>query len=156
SRYEAEEGAVVLYGTMYGNTEVLADTIAQGIAAGGVRKVVCHNVAYSPASNILRDIFKYKAVVIGSPTYSNEIFSPIRNIMEMIRLREVKNRYLSVFGSFSWAGQAVKKIVPFAEEMGWELIGDALEQKMSITDDMYEKGWQLGLAIAERLKADRS
>ncbi len=155
SRYEAEEGAVILYGTMYGNTEVLADTIAQGIAAGGIRNVVCHNVAFSPASNILRDIFKYKAVIIGSPTYSNEIFSPIKNIMEMIRLREVKDRYLSVFGSFTWAGQAVKKIVPFAEEMGWEMVGEPLEQKMSTTDELYEKGWVLGNKIAERLKADR-
>ena len=75
--------------------------------------------------------------------------------MEMIRLREVKDRYLSVFGSFTWAGQAVKKIVPFAEEMGWEMVGEPLEQKMSTTDELYEKGWELGNKIAERLKADR-
>ncbi len=155
SQYKAEEGAVLIYGSMYGNTEILADTIAASIAAAGIRQIVCHNVSYSPASHILRDVFKYKAVVVGSPTYSNEVFTPIRNILNMIELREVKDRYYSVFGSCTWSGQAVKKLLPFAEAMNWELIGDAVEQKMAISEDVYEAAWALGQSIAERLKQDR-
>ncbi|WP_329904180.1 FprA family A-type flavoprotein [Porphyromonas pogonae] len=155
SRYEAEEGAVIIYGSMYGHTEQLADAIASSIAEGGIREVVCHNVSSTDPSIILRDIFKYKAVVIGSPTYCNGIFTPIENILNMIRVREVKNRIYSSFGSFSWSGQAVKKLAPFAEEMHWESVGTAVEMKMAGLDAVLDDAWALGQAVAERLKADR-
>ena len=131
SKYEGEDGVVILYGSMYGNTEQMADIIAQSLAATGVKNIVCHNVSKSEQSQILCDIFRYKGLIIGSPTYSNGIFSPIENIMNLIRVRELKNRTYAVFGSYTWAPMAVKKLLPFAEEMKWELVGMPFELKMA-------------------------
>ncbi len=151
SRYEGEEGVVVLYGSMYGHTEQLADIIAQSLASAGVRKIVCHNVSKSTSSQIICDIFRYKAVIIGSPTYCGELFSPIENILNLIRVRELKHRLYATFGSFSWAPAAVKKLKPFAEEMGWELIGPSVELKMASIKDVVQDAWQLGQEVAEAL-----
>lgn len=151
SRYETEKGAVILYGSMYGHTTILADTIARSMALEGIKEIRCYDVSRVHPSVILRDLFRYRALVIGSPTYSNEIFSPIKNMLNMIKLREVKDHIYGVFGSCTWAGQAVKKLIPFAEEMNWELIGPAVEQKGSPKQEDIEKAVELGQAIAKRL-----
>jgi flavorubredoxin len=77
SLYEGEEGVVIAYGSMYGNTEKMAEVIARELATQGIKNIVMHNVSKSDMSYILRDIFKYKGLIIGSPTYTNELFPNI-------------------------------------------------------------------------------
>lgn len=151
SRYATEKGAVVLYGSMYGNTTVMADTIARGLGAAGIKNVVCHDVSRTNPSYILRDLFRYRAFIVGSPTYSNEIYMPILNILNMIRLREVKDHICAVFGSCTWAGQAVRKIVPIMEELKWEIVGEPLEQMGAPEEADLKKAFELGQAVAQRL-----
>ncbi len=152
SRYETEKGAVVLYGSMYGNTTVMADMIARGLGEAGINHVVCHDVSRTNPSYILKDLFKYKAFIVGCPTYSNEIYAPIQNILNLIKIREVKDHLYSVFGSCSWAGQAVKKLTPFAEEMKWELVGEPLEQMGAPDENDLQKAFDLGKEVAKRLQ----
>lgn len=151
SKYEGGKGAVVLYGSMYGNTAVVADYVARGIGSKGIKNIVCYDVSKTNPSYILRDIFKYRALAIGSPTYSNEIYSPIQNIQTLLRIREVENRLLAIFGSCTWAGQAVKKLTPFAEEMKWELVGQPIEQMGAPNEDDLQKAYELGQMIGDRL-----
>ncbi|WP_449033523.1 FprA family A-type flavoprotein [Porphyromonas sp.] len=151
SKYDTQKGAVVLYGSMYGNTTVMADTIARGLGEAGIKEVVCHDVSRTNPSYILRDLFRYRALIVGCPTYSNEIYMPIQNMLNMIRLREVKNHICAIFGSCSWAGQAVRKLTPFAEEMGWELVGTPLEQMGAPNEEDLNKAFELGKEVADRL-----
>ncbi len=155
SRYEGEDGVVILYGSMYGNTEQLADVVAQGLSAGGVRHIICHNVSKSDPSQILCDIFRYKALIVGSPTYCGTTFTPIENILNLVRLRDLKNRLYAAFGSYTWAPAAVKKLVPFAEEMGWKAIGTPVELKMSDLPSVIDSAWALGQEVAAALAAER-
>lgn len=110
SKYESEPGAVIVYGSMYGNTEQMAEIIASELAACGVKNIRMHNVSYSDLSFILSDIFRYNGLVIGAPTYNNTIFPPIETLMQAIKTRELKNRHVAAFGSFTWASQALKII----------------------------------------------
>lgn len=155
SRYEAEEGVVIVYGSMYGNTEQMAEAIAAEISAQGIRNIVMHNVSKSDPSYILADIFRYKGLIIGSPTYSNQIYPEVEAMLSKILLREVKGRYLGWFGSFTWAGAAVKRIGEFAEKSKFEIVGDPVEMKQAMKEITYEQCEQLGRAMAERLKKDR-
>ncbi len=108
SRYDADEGVVIIYGTMYGNTEQMAETVASALSANGIKNIVMHNVCKSPASYILKDVFKYKGVIIGSPTYSSQLYPDIESILSKIQVRDIKSRIYGYFGSFTWAGAAVK------------------------------------------------
>ena len=152
SRYEAEEGVVIVYGSMYGNTEQMAEAIAEGCVQGGIRNVVLHSVSKTHSSYILADIFRYKGLIIGSPTYSNVLYPEIASLLSKIEVREIKNRYLGIFGSYTWAGTAARHLQTFAENSKMKLIAEALEIKQSPDNADYEKCISLGCKMADCLK----
>ncbi len=155
SRYEAEEGVVIAYGSMYGNTEQMAETVAAELSAQGIRDIVMHNVSKSHPSYILTDIFKYRGLLVGSPTYCNQIYPEVDSLLSKILLREVKGRYFGYFGSFTWAGAAVRRMAEFAEKSRLEIVGDPVEMKQAMNDIAYEQCANLARAMADRLKKDR-
>lgn len=155
SKYEGDEGVVIVYGSMYGNTEQMAETIAHELAQQGIKEIIMHNASKRAHSYIIRDIFKYKGLIIGSPTYNNRLFPEVSAILEKIEERDMKNRYLSYFGSFTWAGAAVKRIANFAESTNFEIVGEPVEMKQSMNLSTYEGCIKLGKTMADRLKQDR-
>ena len=152
SLYEGEEGVVIAYGSMYGNTEKMAEVIARELATQGIKNIVMHNVSKSDMSYILRDIFKYKGLIIGSPTYTNELFPSIDSLVSKLESRDMKNRVFGYFGSFSWAGAAVKRLSSFAERMKWDVTGNPVEMKQGITSEKIAQCQELAKAIAMKLK----
>ena len=154
SRYEGEDGVTIAYGSMYGHTEQMAEAIACSLAGNGIKNIAMHNVSKTHASCILRDVFRYKGLIIGSPTYSNQLFPEIESLLNKIEIREVKRRLFACFGSFTWAGASVKRLAAFAERMNWEIAGEPVEQKQGWKADKYEACLDLGKAMAARLKKE--
>lgn len=155
SKYEGDEGVVIAYGSMYGNTEQMAEVIAHELALQGIKEVIVHNVSKRDQSYIIRDIFKYKGLIIGSPTYNNKLFPEIEYLLSKIEGRDMKNRYFGYFGSFTWAGAAVKRLNQFAEDTKFEIVGNPVEMKQAMSQEVYDKCVALGRDMAERLKKDR-
>ncbi len=155
SRYEGDEGVVIAYGSMYGNTEQMAETVAYELAQQGIKEVILHNVSKRSHSYIIRDIFKYKGLIIGSPTYNNKLFPEVEYLISKIEGRDMKNRYFGYFGSFTWAGAAVKRLAQFASDSKFEVIGSPVEMKQAMNLNTYEDCVSLGKAMADRLKQDR-
>ena len=153
SRYEGVDGVVVAYGSMYGNTEEMAEEIATALAENGIKKIVMHNMSKSDISEVLGDVFKYKGLIIGSPTYSNELFPEVKSLVDKIQTRDIKNRTFAYFGSYAWAGASVKILSAFAEKMKWEVVEPAsVEMKQGMKEDTLQKCYELGKAMAEKLK----
>ncbi|NDW08971.1 FprA family A-type flavoprotein [Dysgonomonas sp. 520] len=155
SRYQGDEGVVIAYGSMYGNTEQMAETIAHELAVQGIKDVIIHNVSKSSHSYILRDIFKYKGLIVGSPTYNNKLFPNVEYLLSKVESRDMKNRCFGYFGSFTWAGAAVKRLAQFAEDSKFEVVGTPVEMKQSMHEDTYNACIELAKAMADRLKQDR-
>lgn len=151
SRYEGEPGVVIAYGSMYGHTEQMAEEIARELAANGIKEIVLHNVSHEDPSYILQNIFRYRGLIIGSPTYSNRLFPAVETLTEMIATRDIKNRTFAYFGSFTWAGAAVKHLAAFAESMKWETIPCCIEMKQSITPAIKEQCRNLAQEMAAQL-----
>ena len=156
SRYEAEEGVVIAYGSMYGNTEQMAEAIAEELYEQGIKNIVIHNVSNTNHSYILADIFRYKGLIIGGPTYSNQIYPEVEALLSKIAVRDVKGRYMGYFGSFCWASAAVKRIGEYNEKLKFELVGNPVDMKQGMKADVYKMCRELGKAMADRLKADRN
>lgn len=116
SKYEGERGVTIVYGSMYGNTEEMAEEIASRLAERGIKTIKMHNVTKSHLSYIISDIFRYKGLIIGAPTYSNTLFPPVETVLNAIKTRELKNRVTATFGSYTWAPQAVKRINQLLED----------------------------------------
>ncbi|ETK07510.1 flavodoxin [Tannerella sp. oral taxon BU063 isolate Cell 6/7/9] len=150
SRYEGLDGVTIVYGSMYGHTEQMAEDIATALSDGGVRHIAMHNVSKSHGSYILRDVFNYRGLIVGCPTYSGQLYPEVEMVLSEIKLREVKDRLFSYFGSFTWAGAAVKHLAAYAEAMKWEVVGTPVDQKQGISTE--EQCIALGQAMAERLR----
>ncbi len=155
SKYEGDEGVVIAYGSMYGNTEQMAETIALELAQQGIKEIILHNTSKRSHSYIIRDIFKYKGLIIGSPTYNNKLFPEVATLLAKIEERDMKNRYFSYFGSYTWAGAAIKRIAQFAESTNFEIIGTPVEMKQSMNLETYDACIALGKSMADRLIQDR-
>lgn len=155
SKYEGDEGVVIAYGTMYTHTEQMAETIAYELAQQGIKEVIIHNVSKRAHSYIIRDIFKYKGLIIGSPTYNNKIYPDVEYLLSKVEGRDMKNRYFGYFGSFTWAGAAVKNLAHFAERSNFETVGIPVEMKQSMNISDYDACIALGKAMAQRLILDR-
>lgn len=155
SKYEGDEGVVIAYGSMYGNTEQMAETIATELAQHGIREVILHNVSKRSHSYIIRDIFKYKGLIVGCPTYNSKLFPEMEYLLSKVESRDMKNRYFSYFGSFTWAGAAVKRLAQFAVDSKFEVVGTPVEMKQAMREETYDACVALGKAMAERLIQDR-
>ena len=151
SRYEADKGVVIVYGSMYGHTEQMAEVIAKQLTANGVKNVVMHNVSKSHPSYILADIFKYNGLIIGSPTYNTQLYPEVEAILSKILMRDIKGRCLGWFGSFSWAGKAVGLLGEFAEKSHFTLVGEPVEMKQGMLASVEEQCEALAEAMAKAI-----
>lgn len=155
SRYEAEEGVVIAYGTMYGNTEQMAEAIAEELSAQGIKNIVMHNVSKTPHSFILADIFRYKALIVGCTTYNMHLYPEMEALLSKVAARDMKNRLIGYFGSFTWTSAAVKKLGEYAAQLKFEVVGNPVEMKQSMSAGSEQQARELAVAMADRLKADR-
>lgn len=152
SRYETEEGLVICYGTMYGNTERAAEVIAQAASEAGIKNIVMHNVSKSHHSYIIRDVFRYRGLIVGAPTYNTGLYHEMDVLLSELAQRDIKNHLLGCFGSYGWASKAVGKILEWNENhLHFEHVGTPVEIKQSLDADTTEQCVALGKAMAERL-----
>lgn len=155
SRYDGEEGVVIAYGTMYGNTEEMAEVIAEELSKQGIKNIIMHNVSKTHHSFILADIFRYKALIVGCTTYNMQLYPEMESLLNKVAARDMKNRLISYFGSFTWANAAVKKLGEYAATLKFEMVGNPVEMKQSMSENAERQARELAVTMADRLKADR-
>ena len=156
SRYETEEGLVICFGTMYGNTERMAEVIARAASQAGIKNIVMHNVSKTHHSYIIRDVFRYRGLIVGAPTYNTGLYHEMDVLLSELANRDIKNHYLGWFGSYGWAGKAVAKIKEWNDtQLHFEPVGKPVEMRQALTADVAAQCSELGKAMAERLIADR-
>lgn len=151
STYTTETGAVIVYGSMYGHTAKMADVIARQLAVRGVKNIRVYDASKTHASYIISDIFKYKAFIIGSAAYNNELFPSVESLVTKIEHMGIKNHLLGIFGSFGWNGGGVKNLQKFAENIKWELVYQPVEEKGALKQEKFEHCIELANAMADKL-----
>ena len=154
SLYKTEPGLVICYGTMYGNTERMAEIIAQAASEAGVKNIVVYNVSKTHHSYILRDIFRYRALIVGAPTYNTGLYHEMDVLLSEIAGRDIKgNHLLGWFGSHSWASKAVAAIEKWNEErLHFKPVGQPVDMKQGLSEEVRQQCVALGQAVAERLR----
>lgn len=152
SKYETEPGLVICYGTMYGNTERMAEIIARAASASGVKNIVMYNVSKTHHSYILRDIFRYKGLIVGAPTYNAGLYHEMEVLLSEIANKDIKNHLIGWFGSHCWASKAVSKIEDWNNtRLKFEAVGEPVDMKQGLTATTKEQCEALGRAMAEAL-----
>lgn len=149
-----EEGVVIAYGSMYGNTEKMADQLARFIAEEGIKNVKVFDVSKTHVSYILSEIWKYKGVVLGSCTYNNSVYPNMNQLLYTLKMNKLSNHALGIFGSYGWSGGAVKELTEFASEGGnFEVAPTIVETKGTMKEDDIESLRALAKEIAQLVRA---
>ena len=154
SKYETRPGLVICYGTMYGNTERMAEIIATAASEAGVKDIVMYNISKTHHSYILRDIFRYKGLIVGDPTYNNGLYHEMEVLLSEIANKDIKNHLLGWYGSHCWASKAVAKIQEWNDtRLHFEPVGEPVDMKQAITPEIRRQCEALGKAMAEKILA---
>jgi len=148
-----ENQITIMYDTMWQGTRKMADSIAKGIREVDTEiNVKIYNVAKTDKNDILTEIFKSKAILVGSPTIGGGILSSIAEIMEMIKGLRFKNKRAAAFGCYGWSGESVKVLTESLEKSGFSIISDGIRAKWNPDDESLEKCVEFGKEIAGKLE----
>ena len=154
SRYEPEKkGVVLVYASMYGNTENVMNALANKLALRGVRDMKMYDVSKTHPSYIISDLWKYSHMVIGSPTYNMHLYFVMDALLKDISVLGLKDRKVSIIGNHSWASAAMKSMKEQIEAMNnMEIIGTPLDVRSTIKADKEFELDALADAIHESLQ----
>jgi len=153
--WQVQEGVVIAYDSMYGNTERMAETIARELAVQGIRNVRIFDVSKTHTSYIQNEMWKYRGIILGSCTYNNSLFPPMKNLISILEENKMQNHTIGLFGSYSWSGGALKALEAFAETQKFERIETEVEARCAATPEDLEKCKQLAREMAADLMARR-
>ncbi len=121
SRYEPlDNGVAIVYGSMYGNTQALAETAAEALCEAGIRDIEVFNAAVTDLSFLLSAVFRHKGLVIASPTYSDGLFPPVAAFAEAVARRGVTGREVVLLGTHTWSQRAVSELERILEPCGFD------------------------------------
>ena len=117
SRYEPEEeGVMIAYASMYGNTEYAAQALASALCERGMTNVVVHDVSNTDVSYLIADTFKYSHLVLASVTYNLGIYPIMKNFIADLEALNLQNRTVGIIENGSWACTVGDKMEDFLDE----------------------------------------
>lgn len=152
SKQETKDGAVIVYGTMYGNTEMMAEAVARRLAERGVKNIKMFDVSKTHRSYILNEIWEYKALILGSCTYNNDLFPLMNDLVNVLKMNKLQNRVIAVFGSYSWSGGALKALKEYRDESSMDIVETTVETKSAPTAEDYQMLRQIADEVADKLE----
>ncbi len=120
-----ENQVVLFYDTMWNSTRKMAEAIADGIYQQDPAVTVkLMNAAKEDKNDILAEVFRAKAVLVGSSTINNGYLFSIGGLMEMIKGLKFKGKKAAAFGSYGWSGEAIGQLTKALGDSGFEVVND--------------------------------
>jgi len=147
-----EKSAVILYDTMWEATRRMAEAIGQGLAAEGVPYKLFH-MAISDRNDVITEVFKAKAIIIGSPTLNQGLLPTISPILEDLKGLRFQNKIGAAFGSYGWSGESVKLIEEHLARCNIPVVAPGVRAKWQPTAADLAECEQLGRTVAQAVKA---
>jgi len=155
ARQEGENTAVILYDTMWEATRKMAEAVAAGLTDEGICAKLLH-MAVTDRNDVITEVFKSKAVIVGSPTLNGGLLPTITPVLEDLKGLKFQNKVGAAFGSYGWSGESVKIIRSHLEQSRIKIVADGVLAKWQPKKEDLEKCYQLGCKVAEAVKSQQS
>jgi anaerobic nitric oxide reductase flavorubredoxin len=124
-----ENQVTIIYDTMWDGTRRMAEALAKGIhGADEDVTIKIFNAARSDKNDIITEVFKSKAILVGSPTINRGILSAVAGILEEIRGLGFKDKKAAAFGAYGWSGESVAMITERLREGGFQVVAEGLRE----------------------------
>ncbi len=147
-----EDRVTVMYDSMWDGTRKLAEAIAKGITeASPSTEVRVHNVAKTDKNDIITDVFRSKAILMGSPTVNKGVLNAVAGILEEIKGLRFKGKKAAAFGCYGWSGEAVKLLSGNLADCGFEVVDGGLSTLWEPDGAILEAAFAYGKAFAAKL-----
>lgn len=118
-----EDQVTVAYGTMWEGTAKIAHRIAEEIHRQSPETVVkVFNISTADKNEVMTEVFKSKAVAVGSPTVGGSYLSSVAGWLEFLRQLKFRGKKAAAFGCYGWSGESVKLLQEKLAEAGFEVI----------------------------------
>ncbi|MDD5456450.1 MAG: anaerobic nitric oxide reductase flavorubredoxin [Candidatus Margulisbacteria bacterium] len=147
-----ENQLAVIYDTMWSGTRIMAEQIAAGIKDADPKvQIKTFNISNSDKNDVITEIFKSKAILLGSPTINKGILTAMASLLEEIKGLGFKNKKAAAFGCYGWSGESVKLLTEGLKTAGFELINDGLKTLWNPDDAAQESCREFGKQVAAKL-----
>ena len=122
-----ENQITLVYDSMWESTRTMAQAIMRGIQKADPSVTVkLYNSAKDDKNDIITEVFKSKAILVGSSTINNGFLYSIGGLIEMMKGLKFKGKKAAAFGSYGWSGEAVKQMGELLKSAGFDLVGEGL------------------------------
>lgn len=151
--FESEEdGVLIAYSSMYGNTEEAADMLAYELSENGVKNIHIYDVSEYDYSYIISDAHKFSNFVYTAINYNTDLYPRMDAFLRELVGTGFQNRKVSVITNMSWGGRAEKIAEEILESSKLEKIGETISLKSSLDEEKAAEIKALAKAIAESMK----
>ena len=155
SRYAPEtQGVLIVYASMYGNTENAAQALATSLCDKGMSKVAMYDVSSTHVSQLISEAFKYSHIVLASVTYNLGIYPAMHDFLMDMKALNLQNRTFAIIENGSWAvksGDLMQKFVN-NELKNMTVLNERLSLASSMGTDKRTELEALADAILESMK----
>jgi anaerobic nitric oxide reductase flavorubredoxin len=149
---KADLRIVIIYDTMWHSTEQMTLPLLQGIKDEGVDvKVV--KLRANPISDAVKEFWKARGCLIGSPTLNNSLFPTVAEFLTYLKGLRPKNRIIGAFGSYGWAGGAVRDAYEEFKKMGLEISEPGMQVLYRPSPEDKQRCYEFGADFAKKVKA---
>jgi anaerobic nitric oxide reductase flavorubredoxin len=122
-----EDQITLVYDTMWNGTRVMAENIARGITQADSRvNLKLYNLAKSDRNDVMTEIFRSRAILVGSPTINRGVLTSIAGFLDEANGLKFKNKTAAAFGCYGWSGESVKMIKGQLEAAGFQVVDDGM------------------------------
>ncbi|MBE6035759.1 MAG: FprA family A-type flavoprotein [Clostridiales bacterium] len=137
SRYEPEEkGVMIVYASMYGNTESAVNALATELVEKGITNVSMFDVSKTHVSYLISETFRLSHVVLASVTYNLGIYPPMHNYLMDMKALNLQNRTFAIVENGSWACKSGTLMQEFLENEMKRIT--VLDEKLTLNSAMTE------------------
>ena len=127
SSYEAEDdGVLIAYGSIHGNTAKAAKKLGEILEAKGAKKVVVSDLSREDMAEVIEDAFRYDKLVVACATYDGGLFPVMQDFLYHLGHKNFQNKKVAFMENGSWGPIANKKMREAFEGM----------KKMTLCDNM--------------------
>ena len=151
--FESEEdGVLIAYSSMYGNTEEAADMLAYELSENGVKNIHIYDVSEYDYSYIISDAHKFSNFVYTAINYNTDLYPRMDAFLRELVGTGFQNRKVSVITNMSWGGRAEKIAEEILANAKLEKIGETISLKSSLDEEKVGEIKEMAKAIAESMK----
>jgi flavorubredoxin len=139
------------YVSAYRNTGIIAGMIAEGIKMAGDIEVDLCDIENMELGAIEQKLIQASAIVLGSPTFSQNILLPVYQVFALINPIRDRNKLAAAFGSYGWSGEGAKIMVSAMTSLKLRVIDEGLMVKFTPHNEVKDRCIEYGRNFGQKL-----